>query len=39
MVMITALSSGLPWAGRMTASWATVPRTTPAASATTNPAQ
>ena len=39
MVMITALSSGLPWAGRMTTSWATAPSTTPAASATANPAQ
>ena len=39
MVTITALSSGLPRVGRMTASSATAPSTTPAASATANPAQ
>src|SRR5580704_6807004 len=39
MVMITALSSGLPRAGRITTSSATAPSTTPAASATANPAQ
>ena len=39
MVTITALSGGLFMVGRMTVSWHTAPSTTPAASATTKPAQ
>ena len=39
IVTITALSGGLFMVGRMTVSWHAAPSTTPAASATTKPAQ